>query len=157
MFNDDVQRFLTPDENTAINAFVKSEYPLADYKQWVIWDTTKDGAFWYTLLDEQGFPSDDNVIEGETGEKMYLDRADACKQWGHNVGLISLDNGLSYKSVDDLSDKEIDFVLADIESRQPRWFPEICALCDDLDGVGDNNREWLNEFMSRLCSSWTIG
>lgn len=157
MFDDDTQRILTKDENKRINDFVKQDHPLADDKEWAIWMKNDDGAYWYTVLDDQGFPSDDNVIEGETGEMMYLNREDACFQWGDDIGMVSLDNGLSYRPVSELSDDEIHLVMQEINSCQSQWFPEICSLCDYLDGYGENDREWLEEFMKRICSNWIIG
>lgn len=71
----------TEDMNGRLNGYVKNDYPLADDKEWTIWATKANGAAWYTVV-EDGEPSDDNIIEGETGDLMYLDLEDAKTQWG---------------------------------------------------------------------------
>jgi hypothetical protein len=71
----------TEDMNERLNGYVKNDYPLADDKEWTIWATKANGAAWYTVV-EDGEPSDDNIIEGETGDLMYLDLEDAKTQWG---------------------------------------------------------------------------
>lgn len=70
----------TKETNEKLNAYVKNDYPLADNKEWTIWATKASGAVWYTVA-EDGKPTDDNIIEGETGELMYLSLEDAKTQW----------------------------------------------------------------------------
>lgn len=145
----------TEEENNTLNEYAASCCDLWDDKEWTVWMQTDDGAFWYTVLDDIGFPSDDNIIEGETGEKMYIDRDGAIEQWSGNIGKISMDNGLSYKTVDELTDDEIHNVLKDIESHDPRFFPEINNLCEWIGP--DDDRPWLKTFMSHLCREYVIG
>lgn len=73
----------TAEQDNNLNKFIKSNYPLADDKEWHIWDVKKNGAIWYTVLDNDQ-PSDDNIIEGETGELFYLDLEDAKTMWGNS-------------------------------------------------------------------------
>lgn len=65
--------------NKRINDYVRSIVgSLYENKEWEIYLHNSKGEYWYIPLDE----SEDNVIEGGTGELMYLDTDEAIKQWG---------------------------------------------------------------------------
>ena len=148
---------MTKELNDTLNKFASQEFPEWEDKEWSVWQKTDDGAAWYTVLDEIGLPSDENIIEGETGEMMYLDRNSACDQWDENTCLVSLDNGLTYRGVCELSDTEVSRVIHDIYCHDSRWFPEIGSLRDSLAGMFEMERDFLQAFMERLCDCYVIG
>ena len=66
--------------NAKLNAFMKDEVEGWEDITWKIYDSTPAGAFWY-IPEDDDVPGDDNIIEGETGEKFYMDAVDAAWQW----------------------------------------------------------------------------
>ena len=70
-----------------------------------------------------------------------------------NAGMISLDNGLHFKAVDDLTADEVSFVIKDIYCHDSWNFPEIMGIVAELGNqLWETEREWLTEFMSRFGS-----
>lgn len=71
-------RKCTAEENEKLNKYAEMDEP----QEWVILKQKND-EYWYTVWDEENeCPTDDNIIEGATGELMYLDLDDAKDQWG---------------------------------------------------------------------------
>lgn len=62
--------------NAKLNAFMQDEVEGWRDINWKIYDSTPDGAFWY-IPENDDVPGDDNIVEGETGEKFYMDAVDA--------------------------------------------------------------------------------
>lgn len=61
-------------------------------RAWKVWREEDNGERWYIPADDDR-PADDNVVEGATGELLYLDREDAIDQWGYSYDLQGLADG----------------------------------------------------------------
>ena len=150
-------------QDKRLNAAMRDslEVPEAwDDSHWTAWLANDNGATWWTLLDEEShLPTESNIIEGETGELICnLSTEQAMEQWGENAGMVSMDNGLTYKQANELTEEEAVKVCDNIPANQLQFFPEISLLWDAIDRLGyETAKEKLTAFMERLCLPYVIG
>lgn len=67
---------------------------------------------------------------------------------------ISMNNGLSYKAVSELTNEDVASVIEDINSSDAQ---EVVDARNELSGCGDNDREWLMMFLERIGDNWIVG
>ncbi len=72
-----------------------------------------------------------------------------------NTAKISMDNGNTYRNINELTDAEVRRVMDDINAA--RNIDEIAEACNKASGCGNTDREWLDAFMAELGRDYIIG
>lgn len=125
-------------------------------------DEMLDEAVSYDMHSGTVFVAEDGETWGEFAERIYENTR------GHNepsmtmirdalyleAPSISMDNGLSYQRVDELSDQEVDDVVDQL-GVLGRNSETIRAACDAA--MGDDNREWLASFLENYDNDLCFG
>ena len=162
--------------NERLNAFVRTEDPDWCDTEWRVFRSNGKGAYWY-IESEEYAPGYANIIEGETGELMFLNREDAIDQWGEDVEWLreygwdedeecglSLNNGNTYTYGAYLDaelerfgniEEEAQKVINDIEIAGRFWESgtpsEVCynAISQEC-GAWDSQIETMHAILHRL-------